>query len=152
MLPHPSLRRTTHRRAVQATVVGQHQRRGRGLLGDRPSPATPRQRRGARPHPPRLLPTRDPPPTLPHPSLRRTACRRVGSCTDSRLHQCASSSTGERAPPTRRLLHRHTGSSTGEQAPPASGLLHRRVGSTTGSASSWTRRGGSTDSLLRVAI
>jgi hypothetical protein len=101
---------------------------------------------GTRPHPPWLLPTQDLVLTLPHPSLWRTARQRLGS------------STGEWAPPARRLLRQHTGSSTDKRAPPptrtppVSGLLHRRLGSTIGSASSWTRRGGSTDSLLHVAI
>jgi hypothetical protein len=87
---------------------------------------------GVCPHPPRLLLTRDPPLALPHPSLRRTACQRVGSCTDSWLHRRASSSTGERAPPARRLLHRHTGSSTsmdftGEWAPPPTRGFHHWI-------------------------
>jgi hypothetical protein len=63
MLPRQSLRGTVHRWAVQATVTMDASSSGTGLV--------PRlhDSGGAHPHPLRLLPTRDPPPTLPRPSL-----------------------------------------------------------------------------------
>jgi hypothetical protein len=118
-LPRPSLRRTVHRRAIQAIVADQHRRHGCVLLGDRPGPVTPRQWQGhahilhgsSRPGIRRR-------PFHAHPSGER----RIGEWAPPPTR----GSTSVRAPPPMSRLHRRAGSSTGILAhPPVSRLLHR---------------------------